>query len=84
MDTNVPEVRVNYAFCRKQDEDQVATLLVLKHRQPWAVRWWVVPHKGGLEVAATEITARGIQESGSTGDALLKSDKGGATNALRH
>ena len=63
----VPEVHLDYAFCRRQDEDQTATILVMKHRQSRAVRCWVVPQKGTLETVAADIAAQGIRELGNNG-----------------
>ena len=83
-ESTVPEVHFDYAFCRRQDEEAVTTLLVLKHRQSRAVRCWVVPQKGALEIAAAEIAEFGIKEFGITGDVILKSDNEDAINALRH
>ena len=53
---------MDYAFCRRREEDQLTTLLVIKHRQSRAVRCWVVPAKGALDVVAAEIAERGIRD----------------------
>jgi hypothetical protein len=41
----VPEVAFDYAFVRRDDEEEVATLLVMRDRDTKAVRAWVLPHK---------------------------------------
>ena len=46
QEASVPEVHMDYAFCRRHDEEHVTTMLVMKHRQSRAVRCWVVPQKG--------------------------------------
>ena len=45
-EASAPEVHFGYAFRRRREEDRVVTLLVMQHRQPRAVRCWVVPQKG--------------------------------------
>ena len=79
----MPEVHLDYAFCRRQDEDKVVTLLVIKHRQSRAVRCWVVPQKGALDVVAAEVAEQGLRDFGITGAVILKSDNEEAINALR-
>ena len=56
IESAVPEVRFDCAFCRRQGEEAANTLRVLKHRQARAARCWVVPQKGVLEIAAAEIS----------------------------
>ena len=82
-ESTVPEVHLDYAFCRRQDEDKVVTLLVIKHRQSRAVRCWVVPQKGALDVVAAEVAEQGLRDFGITGAVILKSDNEEAINALR-
>eukprot|EP00969_Alexandrium_andersonii_P366897 15469524-Alexandrium_andersonii.AAC.1 len=65
------------------EEDQLRTLLVIKHRQSRAVRCWVVPAKGALDLAAAEAAERGIRDVSVTGEVILKSDNEDAINALR-
>ena len=62
----MPEVRFDYAFCRRQDEDRVVPSLVMKRRQTRAVRCWVVPRKGGFlfGVVVMEITVQGTKVFG--------------------
>ena len=42
----VPEVGFDYAFVRRESEEETATLLVMKDRDSRAIRAWVVPVKG--------------------------------------
>ena len=82
-ESTVPEVHLDYAFCRRQDEDKVVPLRVIKHRQSRAVRCWVVPQKGALDVVAAEVAEQGLRDFGITGAVILKSDNEEAINALR-
>ena len=74
---------MDYAFCRHHDEEHVTTMLVMKHRQSRAVRCWVVPQKGAVDLVATEIVEGGLKAFGITGDVILKTDNEDAINALR-
>eukprot|EP00969_Alexandrium_andersonii_P143445 6342106-Alexandrium_andersonii.AAC.1 len=74
---------MDYAFCRRREEDQLTTLLAMKRRQSRAVRCWVVPAKGALGVVAAEIAERGLRDFGTAGEAILKSDNEEAIDALR-
>ena len=40
----VPEVAFDYAYVRRDDEEDVATLLVMRDRDTRAVRAWVLVH----------------------------------------
>ncbi len=73
---------MDYAFCRRNDEDRAITMLVMKHRQSRAVRCWVMPHKGA-EGVAVETAVQGIKDFGIAGALILKSDNEDAINALR-
>eukprot|EP00969_Alexandrium_andersonii_P192039 8482495-Alexandrium_andersonii.AAC.1 len=60
---------MDYAFCRRRrKEDQLTTLLVIKHRQSRAVCCWAAPAKSALDVAAAEIAERGIRDFGIAGE----------------
>ena len=58
--------------------------VVVKHRQPSAARCFVVPHKGALDVVATEMATHGLRDFGIQGAVILKSDNAEAIDALRH
>ena len=48
----VPEVGFDYAFVRREAEEETVTLLVMKDRDSRAIRAWVVPVKGvGADMA---------------------------------
>lgn len=79
----VPEVHLDYAFARRREEDEVVPILVMKHRQSRAIRCWVVPRKGALEIVAAEVAQRGIRDFGITGPVIIKSDGEGPILALR-
>ena len=42
----VPEVLMDYAFVRRHDETQNMTILIMKDREPRAVRAWTMRNKG--------------------------------------
>ena len=43
----VPEVMMDYAFVRRADEAETATILLLKDRESRSMRAWVMRYKGG-------------------------------------
>ena len=45
----IPEVHLDYAFVRRDEEEATTTVLIAKHRQSRAVRTWTVPRKGDYE-----------------------------------
>ena len=60
----VPEVAFDYAFIRRDDEEEVATLLVMRDRDTKAVRAWVLPHKGA-QTLLRQWTARSLASASS-------------------
>ena len=82
-DGTIPEVHLDYAFIRRDEEEEVLTMLVIKHRQSRAVRVWVVPRKGGNEDIAAEVAAQGLKDFGIMGAVILKCDNEAAILALR-
>ena len=67
QETDVPEVHLDYAFCRRQAEERVAPLLLLKHRHTRAVRCWAVPQKGALGIVAAETAEQRLKDFGQHG-----------------
>ena len=57
----VPEVALDYAFVRRQEEDDTLTVLVAKDRDSRALRAWVMRHKGASEEEAVERIAEGTK-----------------------
>ena len=49
-EAEIPEILFDYAFIRRDDEDETITILMMKDRKSRAVRSWVVPHKGRIFV----------------------------------
>ena len=74
---------MDYALCKRQEEEHVVTLLVIKHRQSRAARCRVVPQKGAFDVMAAEIAVQGIRDLGVTGPVILKTDNEDASIALQ-
>jgi hypothetical protein len=79
----VPEVAFDYAFVRRDDEEEVATLLVMRDRDSKAVRAWVLPHKGADLVETVDRAVSGVRELGYRGRVLIRCDGEPALTALR-
>ena len=80
----VPEVAFDYAFVRRDDEEAVATLLVMRDRDSKAIRAWALQHKG-VDLAETVNRAvAGVHELGYRGRVLIRTDGEGALKALRN
>ena len=81
----VPEVGFDYAFVRRESEEETATLLVMKDRDSRAIRAWVVPVKGvGSDMAhAVSRAVEGVHELGHRGPVVVKTDNEAALLALR-
>jgi hypothetical protein len=80
----VPEVAFDYAFVRRDDEEEVATLLVMRDRDTKAVRAWVLPHKGADLVETVDRAVAGVRELGHSGRVLIRCDGEPALKALRN
>ena len=85
QENSVHEVMMDYCFLRRQDEEEVITILVLKERQSRAIQAWVVPNKSILfdEGAAAERAVEGIRRFGFRNKLILKVDNENAILALR-
>jgi hypothetical protein len=81
---DVPEVAFDYAFVRRDDEEAVATLLVMRDRDTKAVRAWVLPHKGADLVETVDRAVAGIRALGYRGRVLIRCDGEPALQALRN
>jgi hypothetical protein len=81
----VPEVGFDYAFVRRESEEETATLLVMQDRDSRAIRAWVVPVKGvGSDMAhAVSRAVEGVHELGHRGPVVVKTDNEAALLALR-
>jgi hypothetical protein len=79
----VPEVMMDYAFVRRQDETQTMTVLILKDRESRAVRAWTMRNKGVCFEEAAFRAMEGIKAFGHTNKILVKVDNEPALKALR-
>jgi hypothetical protein len=79
----VPEVAFDYAFVRRDDEEDLATLLVMRDRDTKAMRAWVLPHKGADLVETVDRAVAGVRELGYRGRVLIRCDGEHALTALR-
>jgi hypothetical protein len=79
----VPEVGFDYAFVRRESEEETVTLLVMKDRDSRAIRAWVVPVKGADMAHAVSRAVEGVHELGHRGPVVLKTDNEAALLALR-
>jgi hypothetical protein len=81
---DVPEVAFDYAFIRRDDEEEVATLLVMRDRDTRAIRAWVLEHKGADLVETVDRAVTGVRELGYRGRVLIRCDGEPALKALRN
>ncbi len=80
----VPEVAFDYAYIRRDDEDETATLLVMRDRDSKALRAWVLERKG-IDLASTvDRAVAGVRELGYRGRVLIRCDGEPALVALRN
>ena len=70
----VPEVAFDYAYVRRDDEEDVATLLVMRDRDTRAVRAWVLEHKGADLVETVDRAVTGVRQLGYNGRVLIRTD----------
>ncbi len=80
----VPEVAFDYAFVRRDNEEKLATLLVMRDRDTKAIRAWVLPHKGADIIETVDRAAAGIRDLGYRGRVLIRCDGEPALTALRN
>ena len=79
----VPEVCFDYAFVRREGEEEVITLLVMRDRGSRALRTWVVPEKGASSEDTVLKAVDGVLHLGYRGRVLVKCDGEPAIKALR-
>ena len=79
----VPEVCFDYAFVRRDGEEEVITLLVMRDRGSRALRVWVVPEKGPSMEDTVLKAVGGVMHLGYRGRVLIKCDNEPAMLALR-
>jgi hypothetical protein len=80
----VPEVAFDYAFVRRDDEENVITLLVMRDRDSKALRGWVLERKGADMDENVDRAVAGIRELGYRGRVLIRCDGEGALKSLRN
>ena len=73
----------DYAFVRRDDEEEVVTLLVMKDRDSKALRGWVLERKGADMEENVDRAVVGIRELGYRGRVLIRTDGEPALVALR-
>ncbi len=83
MAGEVPEVAFDYAFVRRDDEEHVATLLVMRDRDTKAVRAWCLPNKGADIRETVDRAVAGVNSLGYRGRVLIRCDGEPALGALR-
>jgi hypothetical protein len=80
----IPEVAFDYAFIRRDDEEEVATLLVMRDRDSKALRAWVLERKGVDMAETVNRAVAGVRELGYRGRVLIRTDGEPALLALRN
>jgi hypothetical protein len=79
----VPEVCFDYAFVRRDGEEEVITLLVMRDRGSRALRVWVVLEKGASSEVTVLKAVGGVLHLGYRGRVLVKCDGEPAIKAPR-
>ena len=79
----IPEVSFDYAFCRRDDETELATLLVMRDRDSKAIRAWTLERKGVDMEETVNRAVAGVQQLGYRGRVLIRTDGEAALKALR-
>ena len=82
-DREVPEVMMDYAFVRRQDEKETLTILIVKDRDSRALRGAVMRHKGVCLAEATDRATDIIKGFGHPDKIIVKVDNEHALTALR-
>ncbi len=78
----VPEVAFDYAYVRRDDEENVVTLLVMRDRDSKALRAWVLERKGADLAETVNRAVAGVHELGYRGRVLIRTDGEPALKAL--
>ena len=79
----LPEVGIDYAFVRREEETERVTILVVKDRETRAIQASVMRHKGTCHDEAGERAAEFIKNLGHHGKLLIKADNEPALKDLR-
>jgi hypothetical protein len=82
-DREVPEVIMDYAFIRRQNEKETLTILIVKDRDTRALRGAVMRHKGVCLDEAADRATDIIEGFGHKGKIILNVDNENALKALR-
>jgi hypothetical protein len=80
----VPEVAFDYAYIRRDDEEETTTILVMRDRDSKAIRAWVLERKGIDMDATVDRAVAGVRELGYRGRVLIRCDGEPALVALRN
>jgi hypothetical protein len=80
----IPEVSFDYAFCRRDDETELATLLVMRDRDSKSIRAWTLEHKGVDMAETVNRAVAGVQQLGYRGRVLIRTDGEAALKTLRN
>jgi hypothetical protein len=79
----IPEVAFDYACIHRDDEEEVATVLVMHDRDTRALRNWVLERRGADMDENIDRTITGIRDLGYRGRVLICTDGEPALTALR-
>ena len=82
-EVTVPEVSIDYAFIRREEETDTQTVLVMKDRKSRALRAWLLRSKGIVQEETVEQATAGVLDFGFAGEVVLKGDNEPALIALR-
>ncbi len=74
----------DYAFMRRDDEEELATLLVMRDRDSKSIRAWALEHKGVDMTETVNRAVAGVQQLGYRGRVLIRTDGEGALKSLRN
>ncbi len=73
----------DYAFVRRDDEEEVATLLVMRDRDSKSIRAWALEHKGADLAETVNRAVHGVQQLGYRGRVHIRTDAEPAVIDLR-
>ena len=82
-EVTVPEVSIDYAFIRREEEADTQTVLVMKDRKSRALRAWLLRSKGIVQEETVEQATAGVLDFGFAGEVVLKGDNEPALITLR-
>ena len=79
----VPEVLLDYAFIRREDEKRTVTVLLTKDRESRAMRASVMKHKGACTEAESDRAVENVKSFGHTCKIIIKTDNENALKSWR-